>query len=86
MVTKGGLCIQRKQNLLLKPLIIHISAGLGIPLGGALFRTEEEIIHVEYIAVVCLLQNRCQSCFTGCTVTVNGDQDLSAGLKQSIDA
>lgn len=63
---------QRNQHFLQEPLIVHIAASLRKSLWSALFGPEEEIIHMEYIAVIICSKLLCQCSFSGSAVAVNG--------------
>lgn len=38
-----------QQHFLTEPLVIHVAAGLGEPVWGALFRTEKKVVHVDHM-------------------------------------
>ena len=64
---------QRNQDFLVESFVIHIAANFCKPFGGALLRAEEEIIHVEHIAVVDLSQFCSEGRFAGGAFAVDGN-------------
>ena len=77
---------QRKQHFLKEPLIIYISADFCEPRPCALFRAEEEIIHMKYVAVIDFRQLVCQSSLASGAVTVDGNDDLFLFRQEQIDS
>ena len=75
-IGKANSAFQRYQYFLFESLIIHIAADLCIPLWGTLLWTQEEIIHVEHIAVIDLCQLPGKGGFACGAVTVDSDDDL----------
>ena len=55
-VREGPSGSERKQNFFLKTLIVHITTYFSKPLRCSLLWTEKKVIHMEYIAVIDLLQ------------------------------
>lgn len=75
-VGKWDSSLQRLQDFLPEPLIVHIPSGLQQPLRGSLFRSKKKIVHPEQIAVIFFCQIPGQSALSGGAAAVNGNDDL----------